>query len=241
VQKTNEDKARGDKSRILVVEDDPQISRVLRTTLTMQGYAVEIAADGEAAQPIFERWQPDVMITDLMMPKMDGLALTKWVRERWQTPILVLSVRDQEQAKVRALDAGADDYVTKPFNTNELLARVRSCLRRAGQQEQEASQPVLAGDFEIYPEQHRVLVRGDEVHLTPKEFALLLYMAQHAERVLTHRKLLTAIWGADSAQQPEYLRVFVGQLRKKIEAGERRYILTEPWIGYRFQPAGEPS
>ncbi len=241
MQKTNEDKARGDKSRILVVEDDPQISRVLRTTLTMQGYAVEIAADGEAAQPIFERWQPDVMITDLMMPKMDGLALTKWVRERWQTPILVLSVRDQEQAKVRALDAGADDYVTKPFNTNELLARVRSCLRRAGQQEQEASQPVLAGDFEIYPEQHRVLVRGDEVHLTPKEFALLLYMAQHAERVLTHRKLLTAIWGADSAQQPEYLRVFVGQLRKKIEAGERRYILTEPWIGYRFQPAGEPS
>jgi two-component system KDP operon response regulator KdpE len=241
VQKTNEDKARGDKSRILVVEDDPQISRVLRTTLTMQGYAVEIAADGEAAQPNFERWQPDVMITDLMMPKMDGLALTKWVRERWQTPILVLSVRDQEQAKVRALDAGADDYVTKPFNTNELLARVRSCLRRAGQQEQEASQPVLAGDFEIYPEQHRVLVRGDEVHLTPKEFALLLYMAQHAERVLTHRKLLTAIWGADSAQQPEYLRVFVGQLRKKIEAGERRYILTEPWIGYRFQPAGEPS
>ncbi len=230
-----------DKPRILVVEDDPQISRVLRTTLTMQGYAVEIAADGEAAQPVFERWQPDVMITDLMMPKMDGIALTKWVRERWQTPILVLSVRDQEQAKVRALDAGADDYVTKPFNTNELLARVRSCLRRAGQQEQEASQPVLAGDFEIYPEQHRVLVRGEEVHLTPKEFALLLYMAQHADRVLTHRKLLTAIWGADSAQQPEYLRVFIGQLRKKIEAGERRYILTEPWIGYRFQPAGEPS
>jgi two-component system KDP operon response regulator KdpE len=236
VPKTSEDKP-----RILVVEDDPQISRVLRTTLTMQGYAVEIAADGEAAQPVFERWQPDVMITDLMMPKMDGIALTKWVRERWQTPILVLSVRDQEQAKVRALDAGADDYVTKPFNTNELLARVRSCLRRAGQQEQEASQPVLAGDFEIYPEQHRVLVRGEEVHLTPKEFALLLYMAQHADRVLTHRKLLTAIWGADSAQQPEYLRVFIGQLRKKIEAGERRYILTEPWIGYRFQPAGEPS
>jgi two-component system KDP operon response regulator KdpE len=236
VAKTGEDKA-----RILIVEDDPQISRVLRTTLTMQGYAVEIAADGDAAQPVFERWLPDVMITDLMMPKMDGITLTKWVRERWQTPILVLSVRDQEQAKVRALDAGADDYVIKPFNTNELLARVRSCLRRAGQQEQEASQPVLAGDFAIYPEQHRVLVRGEEVHLTPKEFGLLLYMAQHAERVLTHRKLLTAIWGADSAQQPEYLRVFIGQLRKKIEAGERHYILTEPWVGYRFQPAGEPA
>jgi two-component system KDP operon response regulator KdpE len=223
-----------------VVDDEPQILRVLKTTLTMQGYAVETAPDGEAAQGIFERWQPDVVITDLMMPQMDGVALTRWIRERWQTPILVLSVRDQEQAKVRALDAGADDYVIKPFNTNELLARVRSCLRRAGQQEQEASQPVKAGDFEIYPDQHKILVRGEEVHLTPKEFGLLLYMAQHAERVLTHRKLLTAIWGADSAQQPEYLRVFVGQLRKKIEAGDRRYILTEPWIGYRFQPAGEP-
>ena len=238
VRTGTEEKLRGEKMRILVVDDEPQITRVLKTTLSLEGYLVETAESGEAAQKLVERWEPDLVITDLMMPGMDGVELARWIRERWQMPVLVLSVRDQEAMKVRALDAGADDYVTKPFNMNELLARVRSALRRGSQRAEQVAQAVTVGDFEIDPERHAVKVRGEEVRLTPKEFKLLLYMAQHAERVLTHRKLLTAIWGSESAQQPEYLRVFLGQLRKKLETEERRYILTEPWVGYRFEPAG---
>jgi two-component system, OmpR family, KDP operon response regulator KdpE len=238
VTTTSKERSTGEKVRILVVDDEPQITRVLKTTLSLEGYAVETAENGEAAQKLVERWEPELVITDLAMPQMDGIELSRWIRERWQMPVLVLSVRDQEAMKVRALDAGADDYVTKPFNMNELLARVRSLLRRGGKRAEEIAQPVTVGDFEIDPEKHEVKVRGKEVRLTPKEFKLLLYMAQHADRVLTHRKLLTAIWGSDNAQQPEYLRVFLGQIRKKLETDERHYILTEPWVGYRFEPAG---
>ena len=222
---------------ILVVDDEPQITRVLRTTLSAQGYDLRIAADGEAALQILKDWTPDLVITDLAMPNMDGLELCRRLRATSQVPILVLSVRGQERAKVQALDAGADDYVTKPFSMGELLARVRAHLRRAPSLE--AAQPVIAlGDFHIDLEGHAVTVSGREVHLTPKEFDLLAYLARHPGKVITHRALLTAVWGANSAEQPEYLRVFVGQLRKKIEpdGDAPRYILTEPWVGYRFEP-----
>jgi two-component system KDP operon response regulator KdpE len=222
---------------ILVVDDEPQITRVLRTTLSAQRYDVRVAADGEAALEIVRDWTPDLVITDLAMPNMDGLELCKRLRATSQVPILVLSVRGQERMKVQALDAGADDYVTKPFNMSELLARVRAHLRRAPSPAP-AQQVIDIGDFHIDLEGHAVSVRGREVHLTPKEFDLLAYLAQHPHTVVTHRALLTAVWGANSAEQPEYLRVFVGQLRKKLEPDSEspQYILTEPWVGYRFEP-----
>ncbi len=222
---------------ILVVDDEPQITRVLRTTLSAQGYDLRVAADGEAALQILKDWTPDLVITDLAMPNMDGLELCKRLRATSQVPILVLSVRGQERTKIQALDAGADDYVTKPFSMSELLARVRAHLRRVPAQQ--PSQTVLdLGDFHIDLEAHSVTVGGHEVHLTPKEFDLLVYLARHPHKVITHRALLTAIWGANSAEQPEYLRVFVGQLRKKVEpdVDTPRYIVTEPWVGYRFEP-----
>jgi len=222
---------------ILVVDDEPQITRVLRTTLSAQGYDIRVAADGEAALDVVKDWPPDLVITDLAMPNMDGLELCKRLRAASQVPILVLSVRGQERTKVQALDAGADDYVTKPFSTSELLARVRAHLRRAP--DPGPAQPLIdLGDFHIDLEGHAVTVGGREVHLTPKEFDLLLYLGRHPSKVITHRALLTAVWGGNSAEQPEYLRVFVGQLRKKIEPDVEhpRYILTEPWVGYRFEP-----
>ena len=229
------------KPRLLVVDDEPQILRVLKTALTIQGYDIQTAPDGATALRLFEEWTPDMVITDLAMPKMDGVALCREIRMRSQVPVLVLSVRDQEQTKVEALDAGADDFVTKPFSTGELLARVRANLRRAG------AAPVLqeaaiinTGKFQIDPEAHQVLVNGNAVRLTPKEFDLLHFMAQHPKKVLTHRQLLVAVWGVNSSEQPEYLRVFVGQLRKKIESEDKiKFILTEPWVGYRFEPEGE--
>lgn len=222
---------------ILVVDDEPQITRVLRTTLSAQGYDLRVAADGEAALQIVKDWTPDLVITDLAMPNMDGLELCKRLRSTSQVPILVLSVRGQDRMKVQALDAGADDYVTKPFNMSELLARVRAHLRRVPSPA--PAQPVIdVGDFHIDLEAHAITVRGREVRLTPKEFDLLVYLARHPNKVITHRALLTAVWGANSAEQPEYLRVFVGQLRKKLEPepDSPQYITTEPWVGYRFEP-----
>jgi two-component system KDP operon response regulator KdpE len=226
-------------ARILVVDDESQITRVLRTTLSAQRYDVRVAADGDIALEIMKEWSPDLVITDLHMPNKDGLALCKDIRVRSQMPIIVLSVKEDEQTKVKALDLGADDYVTKPFNMNELLARVRSNLRRAP-----AAEPVNTlsqGDFVIDLEGHTVTVRGREVHLTPKEFDLLVYLAQRPGKVVQHRTLLAAVWGPDNTEQPEYLRVFVGQLRKKLETepNSSRYIITEPWIGYRFMPEGD--
>jgi two-component system, OmpR family, KDP operon response regulator KdpE len=226
-------------ARILVVDDEAQITRVLRTTLSSHRYDVRVAADGDIALEIMKDWSPDLVITDLHMPNKDGLTLCKEIRLRSQMPIIVLSVKEDEQSKVKALDLGADDYVTKPFNMNELLARVRSNLRRAP-----AAEPVKMldqGDFLIDLEGHIVTVRGREVRLTPKEFDLLVYLAQRPGKVVQHRALLAAVWGPESTEQPEYLRVFVGQLRKKVESepNSPRYIITEPWIGYRFLPEGD--
>jgi two-component system KDP operon response regulator KdpE len=231
-----------ERSRILVVDDETQITRVLKTTLTTQGYEVKTAADGESGfQAVFD-WLPDLVITDLSMPGLNGVELCRAVRERSQVPIIVLSVRGDEKTKIEALDAGADDYVSKPFSVNELMARVRANLRRVTAASETASAPIAEGDFHIDPESRLVRVRDEEIHLTPKEFDLLVFMARHPNKVLTHRVLLNAVWGGESVQQPEYLRVFINQLRKKIEPGETpRYILTDPWVGYRFQPEGEPS
>jgi two-component system KDP operon response regulator KdpE len=223
--------------RILVVDDEPQITRVLRTTLSSQGYDIRVANDGETALEIMKDWIPDLVITDLAMPNMDGLELCRKLRPSTQVPIIVLSVRGEERTKVQALDVGADDYVTKPFGIEELLARVRANLRRTRATE-EAAPLIEMGDFRIDLPAHKVTVGRREIHLTPKEFDLLVYLARHAGKVVTHRALLSAIWGGQSTEQVEYLRVFVGQLRKKLEpeASSPRYIVTEPWVGYRFEP-----
>jgi two-component system KDP operon response regulator KdpE len=226
--------------RILIVDDEPQLARVLRTGLKTHGYDVRVAADGVSALETFGDWPPDLVVTDLAMPNMDGLALCRRLRELSPLPIIVLSVRGEEKTKVEALDAGADDYVTKPFGMDELLARVRAQLRRAQTSAaSEAPSAVLEdGDFRVNLEARAVSVRGGEVHLTPKEYDLLVYFVRHAGKVLTHRTLLGAVWGGNYTEQGEYLRVFVGQLRKKIELdpSSPRYILTEPWVGYRFNP-----
>ena len=225
--------------RILIVDDEPQITRVLRRSLTTHGYDVHVASDGEAALQTFGDWPPDLVITDLSMPDMNGLELCKALRAISQVPIIVLSVRGEERTKVQALDAGADDYVTKPFGMDELLARIRATLRRAPEGDADSAATVLeAGDFRIVLETRSLTVQGREVHLTPKEYDLMLYLLSHAGKVLTHRTLLAAVWGGASLEQNEYLRVFIGQLRKKIEPdpARPRYILTEPWIGYRFNP-----
>jgi len=227
-----------DKSRVLVVDDEPQITRVLRTVLTSQGYQVRTAGEGESALSSFNEWRPELVITDLYMPHMDGIELCRRIRAISNVPIIVLSVKGEERAKVEALDSGADDYVTKPFGTDELMARVRAALRRAGGEGDSGS--FDAGDFRVDLEGRRVHVRGNEVRLTPKEFDLFVYMARHPNRVLTHRTLLEAVWGEASQEQPEYLRVFMGQLRKKLEPDPStpRYLVTEPWVGYRFNPNG---
>jgi two-component system KDP operon response regulator KdpE len=224
--------------KILVVDDETQITRVLRTSLSSHAYDVRVANDGETALEIMKDWTPDLVITDLSMPNMDGLELTRRLRATSKVPILVLSVRGEERTKVQALDAGADDYVTKPFSMVELLARVRASLRRIPLPNEAEPSKIELGDFRIDLAAHRVLVREKEVHLTPKEFDLLVYLARHAGKVVPHRSLLASIWGGQSTEQVEYLRVFVGQLRKKLEpeASSPRYIVTEPWVGYRFDP-----
>jgi two-component system KDP operon response regulator KdpE len=224
--------------RILIVDDEPQITRVLRTSLQSNGHEVTVAQDGVEALDLFLKEPQDLVITDLAMPHMDGIELTREIRERSQVPIIVLSVRSQDTAKVAALDEGADDYITKPFSIQELLARVRVQSRRVAAATEEAPERAIAvGDFRVDVERHRVIVRGVEVHLTPKEFDLMLYFMRNADRVLTHKTLLRAVWGTAGADQPEYLRVLVAQLRKKIEpGGEPQYILSEPWVGYRLSP-----
>jgi two-component system KDP operon response regulator KdpE len=227
------------KKRILIVDDEPQITRVMRRGLMTHGYDVHSAADGEAALQTFGDWTPDLVITDLSMPHMNGLELCRRLRAISQLPILVLSVRGEERTKVEALDAGADDYVTKPFGMDELLARVRAALRRAPQKNDDVATTTLeAGDFRIDLETRSVSILGRAVHLTPKEYDLMVYLVSHPGKVLTHRMLLAAVWGGEAVEQNEYLRVFIGQLRKKIETDPAKpsYILTEPWIGYRFNP-----
>ena len=229
-----------DRPRILVVDDEPQLTRVLRTGLKSRGYDVRAAADGLAGFETFSDWQPDLVITDLAMPNVDGLELCRRVRAISQVPIIVLSAKGEEKTKVEALDLGADDYVTKPFGIDELLARVRASLRRSSTDSKIEPEPKTldSGDFHIDLESRKVTVRGSELHLTPKEFDLLVYFVKHAEKVLTHRTLLAAIWGGDYVEQDQYLRVFVGNLRKKLEkeVSGQNYIVTEPWVGYRFMP-----
>lgn len=227
-----------DKQRILIVDDERQITRVLSRGLSTKGYDVHVAADGEAALQTFSDWHPDLIVTDLSMPNMNGLELCRRLRAFSDVPIIVLSVKGEERAKVEALDAGADDYVTKPFGIDELLARIRASLRRAPPSPDGASDVLAAGDFSIQLKERKLTVKDQDVRLTPKEYDLMVYLMSHPGRVLTHQALLGAVWGGNYTEQPEYLRVFIGQLRKKIEAdpANPKYILTEPWIGYRFDP-----
>ncbi|MGC2695864.1 MAG: response regulator transcription factor [Candidatus Angelobacter sp.] len=225
-----------DSRKILVVDDEAQITRVLLRGLESAGYQVRIANDGRAGLESFRAWLPDLVITDLSMPGLDGLELCSRIRQLSEVPLLVLSVKEDEPTKVKAFDLGADDYVSKPFGMAELTARVRALLRRSAPLQVDAA--YQAGDFKIDPQQRLVEVSGRQVHLTPKEFELIQYFLAHRGRVLTHRAILTAVWGSNNVEQPEYLRVFVANLRKKLELSPRtpRYIKTEPWIGYRFDP-----
>lgn len=221
--------------RVLVVDDEPQITRVLRTTLSAQRYDIRVANDGETALEIMKDWTPDLVITDVAMPQMDGLELCRRIRMTSEVPIIVLSVKGEERTKVRALDAGADDYVTKPVGMSELSARVRANLRRAPVAE--AEKLIKAGNIRIDLEAHKVTVRGQEIRLTPREFEVLVFLARNQGKVVTHRSLLAAVWGGENVEQPEYLRVFINRLRNKIEPDpdSPRYLLTEPHIGYRFE------
>ncbi|HEY0656847.1 MAG TPA: response regulator transcription factor [Pyrinomonadaceae bacterium] len=227
--------------RILVVDDESQITRVLRRSLAAHRYDVRVAADGETALDTFRDFHPDLIITDLSMPEMSGIELCREIRKTSKIPIIVLSVKGEEKTKVAALDAGADDYVTKPFGMDELLARVRASFRRFTPNKENKSSVLTAGDFEIDIDAHKVSIARKEVSLTPKEFDLLFYLVQNRGRVVTHHNLLGAIWGGNFTKQTEYLRVFVGQLRKKIEPqpNQPKYILTIPWIGYRFNTGEE--
>jgi two-component system KDP operon response regulator KdpE len=224
--------------KILVVDDEHQITRVLKRSLQAHRYDVRTASDGDTALDTFHDFHPDLLITDLQMPEMDGIELCRKIRRISEIPIIVLSVKGEEKTKVAALDAGADDYVTKPFGMDELLARVRAALRRAPSEKKEDSKLEI-GDFVVDLANYKVLVRGREIHFTPKEFELLVYMLRNHGKVLTHRNLLGAIWGGNFTEQPEYLRVFLANLRKKIEpnSAKPQYILTEPWVGYRFNPS----
>jgi two-component system, OmpR family, KDP operon response regulator KdpE len=229
-------------TRILVVDDEPNIIATVAPLLRARGYEVFSAMTGRAALEAIERDQPDLMVLDLGLPDLDGAEVCRRVRETSGIPILVLSARGAEGDKVKALDAGADDYVTKPFGTEELLARIRAALRRVDGSAS-SSEPIVRGDLVIDRQRFRVLRGEQELRLTPKEFELLLYLAQHPGRVLTHRTLLKAIWGPHSVDQPEHLRVLVGSLRKKIEPNPStpKYILTEPWVGYRFADSDAPD
>jgi two-component system KDP operon response regulator KdpE len=228
-------------AKILVVDDEPQIRRVLRATLSAEGYAILEARDGEAALAEFRRERPDLVLLDMNMPGPDGLATCRDLRAGSSVPIIMLTVRSSEKDKVRSLDAGADDYVTKPFSMEELLARIRAALRRTAPNEALAA--VVTKDLKIDFESRSVIAGGESVHLTPKEFELLRHLVAHQGKPLSHRRLLQAIWGPDYGDETEYLRVTVNQLRKKIEPEPSRpkYILTEPWVGYRFVLGRESS
>jgi two-component system KDP operon response regulator KdpE len=221
--------------RILVVDDDPQIRRVMRVTLTGQGYEVDDAKTGEEALEALSHQRFDLVLLDVNMPGIGGLETCRSIRQNSEIAIVMLTVRDAEPDKVEAFDAGADDYVTKPFKTSELLARIRAVLRRLPGV-QEPTGRLMVGAAEIDFDARRATVRGRSVHLTPREFELLCHLISHANRVLRHREILQAVWGPDSGDDVEALRVVVNQLRKKIEAQPSKPVclLTEPWVGYRL-------
>ncbi len=221
---------------ILVVDDEPQIRRVMRSTLSVHGYVITEASNGEDAIESVRKNRPDLVLLDVNMPGIGGLEACREIRRASDAPIIMLTVRNAERDKVAALDAGADDYVVKPFGIEELLARIRAALRRYSPGD--AVPPFVSKDVTIDFESRQVIVRGRTVHLTPKEFDVLKHLVANQGKPLTHRRLLQSVWGPDYGEETENLRVVINQLRKKIEAepGHPKYILTEPWIGYRFQP-----
>jgi two-component system, OmpR family, KDP operon response regulator KdpE len=222
--------------RILVVDDEEQIRRAVGRALSTRQYVVEMAADGEEALSSARRFDPDLVVLDLNLPGMDGLEVCRQLRTWSQVPILVLSVREEEADKVGALDLGADDYLTKPFGTDELMARVRALLRRAGGQGQQTAGRYRSGDLEIDLETHRVVRAAQDVRLTRTEWSLLEELARHPGKLLTHNWLLEQVWGPGYAGDVDVLRVFISQLRRKIEKdpGRPKVIATEPGIGYRW-------
>jgi two-component system KDP operon response regulator KdpE len=226
--------------RILIVDDDPQIRRVMRVSLTGQGYEVDDAKGGEAALEKLRQQRFDLVLLDMNMPGMGGLEACRQIRAHSEIAIIMLTVRDDELDKVGALDAGADDYVTKPFNIQELSARIRAALRRTPSAHGPAAGRLAVGSTDVDFDTRQVTRRGKRVRLTPKEFDLLRYLVAHANKVLTHRELLQAVWGPDYGDQVDYLRVVVNQLRKKIEAKPSApvHLLTEPWVGYRLHLPG---
>jgi two-component system KDP operon response regulator KdpE len=228
--------------KILVVDDDPQIRRVMKATLVGHGYEVIEARTGEDALEKTPAEMPNLVLLDMNMPGIGGLETCRSLRQGSDIPVIILSVRNTEKDKVAALDAGADDYVTKPFSIEELLARIRAALRRSSSAPENGPHNFVSPDLEIDFETRRVRARGGDVRLTPKEFELLRYLVAHAGKPVTHRELLQAVWGPDYGDEPEYLRVFINQVRKKIEPepAKPRIILTEPWVGYKFVAPAEP-
>jgi two-component system KDP operon response regulator KdpE len=223
-------------AKILVVDDEPQIRRTLRVTLVSQGYAVADARSGEEALELLRQEKPDLVLLDLNMPGMGGQEACQAIREQSDVAIIVLTVRDAEKDKVQALDAGADYYVTKPFRTPELLARIRAALRRLPVSPDSTTQLIELEELTIDFAGRRVVANRAEARLTPKEFDLLRYLTSNANQAIPHRKLLQAVWGPDYGDEVEYLRVFINHLRKKIEKNpaKPKHLLTEPWVGYRF-------
>jgi two-component system KDP operon response regulator KdpE len=221
---------------ILIVDDEPQIRRVMLTTLTSHGYTVVEAASGEEALEKLRAERPDLIILDVNMPGISGIETCAEIRTSSDVPIIMLTIRNSERDKVQALDAGADDYVVKPFGVQELMARIRAALRRSAPGD--AAPPFLTDDLQIDFEKRVVKVKNNPVRLTPKEFELLRHLVANQGKTLGHRRLLQAVWGPDYGEETEYLRVFINQLRKKIEPDPRkpRYIHTEPWVGYKFNP-----
>ena len=221
---------------ILVVDDEPQIRRVLRSTLSTRGYAITEAKTGEEALESMRKERPDLVLLDVNMPGVGGIETCREIRRGSDTPIIMLTVRDAERDKVAALDAGADDYVVKPFGIEELLARIRAALRRYAPTD--VLPAFVSKDLTVDFATRQVTVRNQAVHLTPKEFDVLKHLVANQGKPLTHRRLLQAVWGPDYGEETESLRVVINQLRKKIEvdAAHPKYILTEPWVGYRFQP-----
>jgi two-component system KDP operon response regulator KdpE len=227
---------------ILIVDDEPQIRRVMRTTLTSQGYSVVEAKSGEEALDLIRRERADLIILDVNLPGISGLETCREIRASSDVPIIMLTVRNTERDKVQALDAGADDYVVKPFGVEELLARIRAALRRAAPGDAPAA--FVSDELSIDFEKRAVTVKGGAIKLTPKEFELLRQLVANTGKSQAHRRLLQAVWGPDYGEETEYLRVFINQLRKKIEPDPQhpRYIHTEPWVGYRFEPpAAKPK
>jgi two-component system KDP operon response regulator KdpE len=226
---------------ILVVDDEPQIRRVMLTTLTSHGYSVVEAGSGEEALEKLRAERPDLILLDVNMPGISGLDTCAEIRTSSDVPIIMLTIRNSERDKVQALDAGADDYVVKPFGVQELMARIRAALRRSAPGE--ATPAFSSGDLKIDFEKRVVTVKNHAVRLTPKEFELLRHLVANRGKALGHRRLLQAVWGPDYGEETEYLRVFINQLRKKIEPDPHkpRYIHTEPWVGYRFDPPENPA